>query len=64
MSRARLRFFSLSEPSLQGGLKGRRLVAFGDAVGIQGAFGVDAVGAVLDAGSSARGHHDAAITKM
>jgi hypothetical protein len=30
----------------QAGSEGRRLVAFGDAAGIQGALGVDAVGAV------------------
>jgi hypothetical protein len=42
-------------------LKRRRLVAFGDAGGIEGAFGVDAVGAVLFSGAPACGHHDAAI---
>jgi hypothetical protein len=30
-------------------------------VGVEGAFGVDAVGAVLFAGATAGGHHHAAI---
>jgi hypothetical protein len=42
-------------------LEGRRPVAFGDVVGVEGAFGVDAVGAVLCAGATAGGHHHAAI---
>jgi hypothetical protein len=39
------------------------LVAFGDAVGVEGAFGVDAVGAVLLSGAAAGGHHDTAIVR-
>jgi hypothetical protein len=45
----------------QAGSEGRRLVAFRDAAGIQGALGVDAVGAVLFSGPAAGGHHDAAL---
>jgi hypothetical protein len=45
------------------GLVGRRLVAFGDGACVEGAFGVDAVGAVLFSGAAACGHHDAAITR-
>src|ERR1035441_4357844 len=39
-----------------------RFVAFGDVGGVEGAFGVDAVGAVVCAGSATSGHHDRAIT--
>jgi len=35
--------------------------AFGDAGGVECAFGVDAVGAVLFSGSAALGHHHAAM---
>jgi hypothetical protein len=34
---------------------------FGDAVGVEGAFGVDVAGAVLFPGSATGGHHQAAI---
>jgi hypothetical protein len=37
------------------------LAAFGDVGGVEGAFGVDAVGAVLLADATAGGHHDAAV---
>ena len=40
--------------------KRRRLVAFGGAAGIEGAFGLDAAGAVLFSGPAAGGHHVAA----
>jgi hypothetical protein len=39
-----------------------RLVAFGDVGGVEGAFGVDACGAVLLAGAPPLGHHHAAVT--
>jgi hypothetical protein len=42
-------------------LEGRRLVAFGDTIGIEGAFGVDAACAVLFSGPVTGGHHQAAI---
>ena len=42
-------------------LEGRWLVAFGDMGGVEGAFGVDAVGAVLFSGAAAGGHHHSAI---
>jgi hypothetical protein len=38
------------------------LVAFGDVGGVEGAFGVDAAGAVLRASPAAGGHHDAALS--
>jgi len=44
------------------GLERGRLVAFGDVGGVEGAFGVDAFGAVLFSGAAACGHHHAAIT--
>ncbi|OBG38360.1 hypothetical protein A5673_14965 [Mycobacterium sp. E3198] len=36
-------------------------IAFGDVVGVEGAFGVDAVGAVSLPGSSPGGHHRAPV---
>ena len=39
--------------------EGWRPVAFGDVIGVEDAFGVDAVGAVLLAGAAAGGHHQA-----
>lgn len=45
-------------------LKRRRLIAFGDMGGVEGAFGVDAVGAVLFAGALSGGHHDATAVRL
>jgi hypothetical protein len=42
-------------------LKGWWLVAFGDVGGVECAFGVNAVGAVLLAGAAAGGHHQPAV---
>jgi L-lactate utilization protein LutC len=38
-------------------------VAFGDVGVVEGAFGVDSVGAVLLSSSAASGHHHAAIAR-
>jgi hypothetical protein len=40
-----------------------RLVAFGDAFGVEGAFGVDAVDAVLFSRSTTDGHHDVTLPR-